>query len=250
MNSIYGALLPFARKGTIAFMGMEMPITPAPDAQSLTLSELLRERTAAAHTTAERSGIINDILKQKAGREGYALLLRNLLPAYVALEASLQAREHQDIFGVFATPGLRRTEALRRDLSELAGSEFESTLPLLDAGSRYADRISHAAQGDGIGLLAHAYVRYFGDLSGGQVLKKLLGRSMQLHPEALSFYEFPDIADHRSFKNELRAALDDTADAISDPEDLLGEAVLAFEHNIAVSRAVQDAIAGPNSEEN
>ncbi len=98
--------------------------------------------------------------------------------------------------------------------------------------------------------MAHAYVRYFGDLSGGQVLKKLLGRSMQLRPEALSFYDFPDIADHRSFKNEMRAALDDAADVISDQEGLLGEAVLAFEHNIAVSRAVQDAIAAPSQEEN
>ena len=38
------------------------------------LANVLRERTQALHTRAERSGIINDVLCGKASRYGYALL--------------------------------------------------------------------------------------------------------------------------------------------------------------------------------
>lgn len=221
-------------------MGMETPILAGMDVRDLTLSEALRERTAPVHHAAERSGIINDILRQKAGRESYALLLRNFLPAYESLETALRARASQPILRAFAVPALFRAPALRNDLIEISGKDFERSLPLLDSGVRYARGVDAAAQGDGMRLLSHAYVRYFGDLSGGQVLKKLLGRSMDLPAEALSVYEFPGIDDHRAFKNELRAALDSAAD-VADPKILIEEALSAFEHNIAISAEVQAA---------
>ncbi len=221
-------------------MGMEKPISAGTDVRRLTLSEALRERTAQVHLAAERSGIISDILKREAGRDSYALLLRNVLPAYEAMEAALRARKSQPIFDVFSAAPLFRAPALRNDLVQLSGEAFERALPLLDAGARYANRIDDAAQGDGMRLLSHAYVRYFGDLSGGQVLKKLLGRSMDLPAEALTVYEFPGIDDHRAFKSELREALDRAAD-VADSEILIAEALAAFEHNIAISNAVQAA---------
>ena len=220
-------------------MGIETPFTGA---QGVSLSEALRERTAAVHVTAERSGIINDILKQKAGRDGYALLLRNVLPAYEALEAGLRDRGQNKVLSVFAQPGLARAQSIRNDLTQLVGENFERSVPLLDAGKQYADRVARAAEGDGMRLISHAYVRYLGDLSGGQVLKKLLGKSMELPPQALTLYDFPDIPDHNAFKNELRAAIDKAADVVSDPEELISEAVAAFQHNIAISTAVQDKV--------
>lgn len=218
-------------------MGIEAPFTAA---KGVSLSEALRERTASVHLTAERSGIINDILKQKAGRDGYALLLRNVLPAYEALEAGLRDRRQKEVLSVFAQSGLARAQAIRNDLIQLAGDDFENTLPLLDAGRQYAERVAQAAQGDGMRLISHAYVRYLGDLSGGQVLKKLLGKTLELPPQALTLYDFPQIADHSAFKDELRAAIDKAADVVSDPEELIAEALAAFEHNIAISNAVQD----------
>ena len=47
-------------------------------------------RTKALHLEAERTGIIRDLLRAKASREGYILLLRNLLPAYQAMEHGLE----------------------------------------------------------------------------------------------------------------------------------------------------------------
>ena len=71
---------------------------------------------------------------------------------------------------------------------------------------------------------------------------------MELPPEALTLYDFPGIADHRAFKQELRDAIDRAADAVSDPEDLIAEALVAFEHNVEVSRAVQLELGYPAPE--
>ncbi len=220
-------------------MRLEKPSPAAIAATPLSLSEALRERTASVHLAAERSGIISDILKRKADRQGYALLLRNILPAYEALESALANRSSDAVLSPFASPALFRARALRDDLAAIAGADWERTLPLLEAGARYAARVALAAQGNGMRLVPHAYVRYFGDLSGGQMLKKLLGQSMELPPEALSLYDFPGIADHRAFKHDLRDAIDRAALRVADPEDLIAEALIAFEHNIDVSHAVQ-----------
>jgi len=151
------------------------------------LSQLLRERTMSVHTEAERTGVIADIIRRKADRNGYALLLRNVLPAYVRLEAELSERSGHPVLGTFAHGHLFRSDRLRSDLSEIAGSGWERSLPLLESGVAYADCIAQAAAGDGLRLVSHAYVRYFGDLSGGQILKKLLGKSLSLPDDALTY---------------------------------------------------------------
>ena len=46
-------------------------------------------RTRNLHLEAERSGIIRELLRGNASRNGYILLLRNLLPAYQAMEQGL-----------------------------------------------------------------------------------------------------------------------------------------------------------------
>jgi heme oxygenase (biliverdin-producing, ferredoxin) len=208
------------------------------------LTEILRQRTHALHTRAERSGIVNDILRGKASRYGYALLLRNLLPAYRELEAGLDAHEHSPAVSVAARREVYRAAALRSDLVQLFGPAWEEALPLLGAGEQYATRVATAAQGDGAALVAHAYTRYLGDLSGGQVMKRLLARALSLQPEELSFYNFPEIDDTAMFKERYRRALNDSA-ASMDIDAIAAEAMAAFELNIAVSEAVQQASTAP-----
>jgi len=212
----------------------------APAFGAATLTEALRERTWALHTQAERSGVINDILRKKAGLHGYTLLLRNILSAYRAMEKALKLGRHRSIFRAFARPELYRADRIASDLSALIGANWERDIAELPAATLYAERLASAAEGDGGRLVAHAYVRYFGDLSGGQILKKLLGTALDLPPEALSFYEFPGIADPVAFKNAMREAIDVEVASSCVAESVIEEAMRAFEHNIAISKAVQN----------
>ncbi len=60
------------------------------DAPSASVVTALYLRTKTLHVEAERTGIIRDLLRGEASREGYILLLRNLLPAYREMEQGLE----------------------------------------------------------------------------------------------------------------------------------------------------------------
>ncbi|MGA2125753.1 MAG: biliverdin-producing heme oxygenase [Xanthobacteraceae bacterium] len=205
------------------------------------LADALRERTRLLHVRAERSGVIRDIMRGQATRYGYALLLRNLLPAYEQMERGLDRHRHAPAVGAVARREVYRARAIADDLAALCGREWSRSLPLLAAGKRYANRTAEAANGDGARLIAHAYARYLGDLSGGRILRRLLARSLALEPSALSFYDFPGIADTEAFKADYRAALDRAAVAMIDVACVVEEAAVAFRLNIAVSEAVEAA---------
>ena len=203
----------------------------------------VRERTKLVHREAERAGFIADLLQGRAATTGYALFLRNLHPAYAAMEPALTAWADHPLAGAFADPRLHRLEALSADLRALAGADW-AALPLLPEATAYAEAILAAAP-DPARLAGHAYARYLGDLSGGQILKPLLARMLGLGPDALAFYDFPDFADLAAPKLALRAALDDVPVASDAAQALCSEAILAFRHNIAVSEAVQASLAEP-----
>jgi heme oxygenase (biliverdin-producing, ferredoxin) len=202
----------------------------------------LRERTGTLHAQAERSGIVQDILRGRVDRHGYALFLRNLLPAYQQLERGLERHALAPGICMIAQPALYRAGALASDLESLCGSAWSSTLPLLAAGERYARRVAAAAEDDGARLIAHAYVRYLGDLSGGQAMRKLLARPLGLDHHGLGFYEFPDIGDHETFKAAYRDSIDRAAHEVAAVAAIVDEAAVAFELNIDVSKAVQEAL--------
>lgn len=201
------------------------------------LLEALRERTKDLHTRAERSGIIADILHGRASRDGYVLMLNNLLPVYRALEDRLASYAGSPLIGAIVRPELTRAAALQADLKSL--SVEASTLTVLPATADYVNAIVQASGGDGGRLIAHAYARYLGDLSGGQIVKRLLARSLDLPPGALSFYDFPAIDDVATFKAEYRAAIDRAGDEIEDFEAVVEEGAMAFQLNIELSVALQ-----------
>lgn len=213
------------------------------------LSSALRSRTSASHVEAERSGIVADILRRRVSVRGYALFLRNVAPAYRQLEIGLE--RHRNTPGVrdFARPELYRSAALDADLGALLGPAWREARPgPSSASERYARHIEAAAAGSGAGLIGHAYVRYLGDLSGGQVMKRLLAESLGLPDHALTFYEFPGIADMAAYKQRFRAALDEAPLAPSDRDTVIRTAIEAFAINIDVSEAVRRAALEPETD--
>lgn len=131
---------------------------------------------------------------------------------------------------------------LSQDLVVLCGEAWHRDVPLLAAGDNYARRIAEAAKGNGARLIAHAYTRYLGDLSGGLILQRLLTRSLELRPAELSFYDFPKYPDLAALKSAYREALDLAGRQAGDLKTVVEEGALAFTLNIDLSRAVQAAL--------
>ena len=196
--------------------------------------------TKTLHTQAERTGVIRDMLRGEASRDGYVMLLRNLVPAYHALEAGLARHAATPGLAELAAYHLDRAPALEADLVALAGADWARDVALLPEGEAYGARIAEAASGDGSVLIAHAYTRYLGDLSGGQILQRLLAKSLALTPQQLSFYDFPRFDDLAALKSDYRAALDRAGSVVGDPDAVIAEGNVAFTLNIALSCAIKD----------
>jgi heme oxygenase len=207
-----------------------------------TLSSRLREATALVHRRAEQSGIMQDILHRRVSREAYLLLLRNLVPVYETLELALAAHaDHPAIEPIYFRT-LDRAPSLAQDLDTLYGPDWRTALPVLPSALAYAERIRTAAALSPALLAAHSYTRYLGDLSGGQILSRLVAVRLGLTNGAgTAFYQFPGISDPGVFKQGYRAALDALPLDPATSAELVAEAVRAFELNTRLFEEVGSA---------
>lgn len=169
------------------------------------LSEEIRTATRVAHDDAENSGFIVDLMNGELPLSSYTAFVVQHHAIYRVLEAAVA--EHRDgELAALLSPELDRLPALERDMANLEGSE---DVPVLAATQRYADRISAAAT-TSEGLLAHHYIRYLGDLSGGQVIGRRMARTYGFEGEtATEFYRFPEIDSPKAFKDAYREKLDE-----------------------------------------
>jgi len=200
-------------------------------------SARLRQATSGVHQRAEKTAFILGFLRGTASRRAYTRMLAALHPVYRAMEAeSGRLAGINPVVGRFYFPELHRTAALERDLTFLAGSEWSNALPRMEASEAYVKRIRFVAETAPVRLIGHLYVRYMGDLSGGQLLARIAGRSLGLaRGSGLDFYEFPEVPDIAAMKVRFRARLDEL-DALPAEEiaAVVEEAVVAFRHNIAI----------------
>ena len=78
---------------------------------------------------------------------------------------------------------------------------------VLPATQVYVDRLAQTA--DSLPrYAAHAYTRYLGDLSGGQIIKRMLQRHYGFTSEGIAFYDFPRSTRLKPFKDVYRERLD------------------------------------------
>ena len=134
-------------------------------------------------------------------------------------------------------PELWRIEFLKEDLRYYYGPNWNTIIRPSEACIRYVERIHEVADSNEPYLLVgHHYTRYLGDLSGGQILKNIAEKALDLPKDTgLAFYEFPDIfssAMKKQFKKTYRKALDDLPLDESQKNAIITEANYAFRLNM------------------
>jgi heme oxygenase len=79
-----------------------------------------------------------------------------------------------------------------------------------------------------------------GDLSGGQILKKISQRAMNLTDgEGTAFYEFEGIPDEKAFKDNYRQAMNDLPIDQATAEKIVDEANDAFGMNMRLFQELE-----------
>lgn len=196
------------------------------------LSAQLREGTKDSHRLAEGTAFIREFFAGRLTRESYRNFLVQLHAIYSALEEAQERHRAHAVYKNICFPQLYRLTALEQDLNFYYGDESWREIPLLEATSSYTSRILELSNTWVEGLVAHHYTRYLGDLSGGQILKRMVAKMFNLSSgDGLSFYDFPEISDHGQFKNEYRARMDVMLIDDVTAQKIVDEANHAFELN-------------------
>ena len=196
------------------------------------LSARLPQSTRELHARAERAGIMRRLLEGRLERARYVRLLASLHAIYDALEAALATDR---VRAVAPMPALRRTEALERDLTDY-GCDPRDLHPERVA-TDYAAHVAHLAREDPPLVAAHAYVRYLGDLSGGQILRGIVERGLAPAPGlGVAFYTFGGAEDVNRARTSIREALD--AMPVGCHDAIVAEARNAFARHVELFEAL------------
>lgn len=197
----------------------------------MSLAQQLRAGTRDLHTQAERSGAMRALLGGQLQRASYCEMLRNFHAIYAALEPALDRNLAHPLIAAIHDPQLYRRAAIEADLQSLFGDHWPASLPLTKAGHEYVDHLQRNAT-DPECLLAQAYVRYLGDLSGGQMLQKIVRESMKLGDAAgTAFYRF-DFTPATTLAQRFRTGLDAAPVSDEAAERIVEEARWAFSQHV------------------
>ena len=193
----------------------------------------------------------------------------SLYEIYKVLEEELDRNSsHPAVAPIYFPQELARLESLERDLEHFFGSDWRKRVIVPAATHRYEQRLRKVSKEEvmilkvtfcvgSVGnysvskkknskifqigrespelLVAHAYTRYLGDLSGGQVLGKITQKSLGLSSkEGLSFFSFPGVSSPNRFKQLYRSRMNSIELTEEQRKAALQEAVDAFELNIQV----------------
>jgi len=193
---------------------------------SLPASQLLREGTKLAHAKAEHSAGAKALARGELDLSEYIRYLAIVWQVYFVLETELDRRaDHPMLKPSYRPDVIWRSKAIQADIEYLTTllrgqnttQDDKASHPIVDIpGSprtripfsvppflrplfvtipeqitSYQTRIVDLSTSNPELLLAHAYVRYFGDLSGGQIIAAKVKKMYSLPGDkGTEFYEF------------------------------------------------------------
>lgn len=198
----------------------------------LSLSQLLKARTRERHSHAETRPFVVDLTEGRLSREAHTDLMVQLRPVYGALEEAAQRVATDPVAAPFVRPELWRTPSIEADLTTEWGEGWPERAEVLDSTREYVARLQSIS--DGARYLAHAYTRYLGDLSGGQIIARMMQRHYGMRTEQLTFYTFAEIPKPKPYKDRYRALIDAAPLDRAGREECAAEAVAAFDLNAAM----------------
>lgn len=213
---------------------------------SFDLATRLREGTKHSHTLSENTAFMKCFLKGIVEWEPFRKLTADLYFVYRAIEVEISRLKNHPIVGLIYFPELERLEKLEQDLAFYYGEDWQNQIVASPEGQNYVNRIQEIAKTNPALLVAHSYVRYMGDLSGGQSLKNIVRSALNLPADkGTGLHEFdqlPTVESRRAFKLQYRDALNSLPVDEVLAQQIVDEANYAFELNRNVFHELEDDV--------
>lgn len=192
-------------------------------------SAVLRESTREEQSRADSSPFAVALAEGRVGRSGLAALAAAHHVIYTALEEVAGWMSTDPVAAPFVDRRPDPVPALRADLEYLHGADWAREMTVTPATRRYRDRILAVCAGRSGRFIAHHYVRYLGDLSGGQIVRRWLDRSGVATPgQGAGLYSFAALPGRGAYERRYRELLDALPADRDYRRELVAEAQRAF----------------------
>ena len=161
----------------------------------------LKELTKDIHLEAENMPWAKLLVSHKMTAEQYGLYLNNQVACYLALE------DRADYFGILEEfPGLQRAMNIAHDRSFYDFSP--KIFPSANEYIKYCSKMKYKQ------VLAHIYVRHFGDMYGGQMISKAIPSPQNIdwmgkNPDANTWSTMYDFQNKKELITAIRENLSD-----------------------------------------
>ena len=209
---------------------------------SVALAGQLREGTKKSHTMAENTGFVACFLKGVVEKTSYRRLIGDLYFVYKAMEEEIDrlVQEDHPVIKHIGFKELFRRQTLEKDLQFYYGNNWLDEIKISESAQSYVNRIRLVANESPELLVGHHYTRYIGDLSGGQILKKIAKKALNLRgDDGLNFYEFKLIEDEKLFKKSYSETLNKLPIDQKIADNIIEEANEAFAYNMNMFRELE-----------
>ena len=198
----------------------------------MTFSKEIKAGTKKSHSAAENTAFVKSFLRGVVSKDSYKVLVADLYFVYRTMEEEVRKLKDHPVVGKINLPELERVDNLERDLRYFYGPIWRGLIEPTEACDRYCNRIIEVAKDEPELLVGHHYTRYLGDLSGGQILKNIAEKAMNLKGEGLYFYQFDKIDSSKEYKTKYRSILDELPLTESQQNAIIVEANWAFRLNM------------------
>ena len=209
---------------------------------AVALAGQLREGTKKSHTMAENTGFVACFLKGVVEKTSYRRLISDLYFVYKAMEEEIErlVKEDHPVIKHIGFQELFRRKTLEKDLLFYYGNNWKNEITISDSAQLYVNRIREVANQSPELLVGHHYTRYIGDLSGGQILKKIAKKALNLNgDDGLNFYEFQLIKDEKLFKKSYSETLNQLPIDQNIADKIIDEANQAFTYNMNMFKELE-----------
>lgn len=215
---------------------------PRPTGDTQALSSLLRASTAEIHKEAEQRPFMRAFFAGVLPRDAYIGWLARQWHLYRTIEAALDALRADRPDRGLVPRVLYRTDRIEGDLDHLTGCSWRNDGHLTPATRQYVERIE-GARGLPAGIVAHAWLRYMGNVGGRDTLRRLVAASIgadETDVAGLAFTDFSAVGEIRPFFADFHARLDALPLTDAEKAAAVGEADAGFRLNIALTDELAD----------
>lgn len=161
---------------------------------AVSFAEALKKAGKELHDKAEGTPVVKAIFDGTITESEYMDYLACLFEVYDQLEKELELLPVDSSIAPLVIPEFYRASSIKSDLKAFGDEERKPNAK----AEEYRAHLKSIGQYHPHRLVAHAYLRYLGDLFGGMMIHKKLGDRF---PGKLNFYDFKALCEAKQLKS-------------------------------------------------